>query len=110
MSPFYLVLKITILCAIGAMALSAQDAIHADDLERYEEFMNTVSSSQFLGMYMESAAVKIDIYEYPSNERVQSAHFKPSPKADRYFQQEKEHADALGAWAACGRSYVAELN
>ncbi|QPC76096.1 hypothetical protein HYE68_006848 [Fusarium pseudograminearum] len=79
------------------MALSPQDAIHADDLERYQEFMNTVSDSQFLDMYMESADVKIDIYEYPSNDHVQSAYFKPSPKADQYFQQEKEQADALQA-------------
>ncbi|CAF3478601.1 unnamed protein product [Fusarium graminearum] len=97
MSPFYFILKIAILYAIGVMALSPQDAIHADDLERYQEFMNTVSDSQFLDMYMESADVKIDIYEYPSNDLVQSAYFKPSPKADQYFQQEKEQADALQA-------------
>ncbi|SPJ71926.1 uncharacterized protein FTOL_01654 [Fusarium torulosum] len=97
MSPFSLILKVAILCAIGVMALSPQDAIHVDDLERYEEFMNAVSGSQFLDMYMENAAVKIDIYEYPSNDRVQSAHFKPSSKADQYFQQEKEQADALEA-------------
>ncbi|KAH6952860.1 hypothetical protein DER45DRAFT_574478 [Fusarium avenaceum] len=77
------------------MALSPQDAIHVDDLERYEEFMNAVSGSQFLDMYMENAAVKIDIYEYPSNNHVQSAHFKPSSKANQYFQQEKEQADRL---------------
>jgi hypothetical protein len=97
MSPFSLILKVAILCAIGAMALSPRDAIHVDDLERYEEFMDSVSGSQFLDMYMENAAVKIDIYEYPSNDRVQSVHFKPSSKADQYFHQEKEQADALEA-------------
>jgi hypothetical protein len=97
MSAFPLILKVAILYVIGAMALSPRDAIHVDDLERYEEFMNAVSGSQFLDMYMENAAVKIDIYEYPSNDRVQSAHFKPSSKADQYFQQEKEQADALSA-------------
>lgn len=95
MSPFSFILKLAILYAIGAMALSPQDAIHVDDLERYEEFMNAVSGSQFLDMYMETAAVKIDIYEYPSNDHVQSAHFKPSSKANQYFQQEKTQADKL---------------
>ncbi|KAG8671046.1 hypothetical protein FPOAC2_04362 [Fusarium poae] len=90
MPSFYLVLEIAILFTIAAMALSPRDAIHADDLERYEEFMNKVSDSQFLDMYMGGAAVKIEIYEYPSNDHVQYAHFKASPKADQYFQQEKE--------------------
>lgn len=95
MSPFSLILQLALLYAIRAMALSPQDAIHVDDLKRYEEFMNAVSGSQFLDMYMKNAAVKIDIYEYPSNNHVQSVHFKPSSKANQYFQQEKEQADTL---------------
>jgi hypothetical protein len=109
MSPFFLILKLATLYVIGAMTLPPEDAIHVDDLERYEEFMNAVSGSQFLDMYMENATVKIDIYEYPSNDHVQSAHFKPSSKADQYLQQEKEQADALEAMEKQGMTERAAI-
>lgn len=95
MSPFSIFFKIAILFAVGIMALSPRDAIHADDLEHYNEFMGSLSDSQFLDMYLENHQVKIDVYEHPSNHLTRSVHFKPSPNADKYFRQEKEQANQI---------------
>ncbi|KAJ3458853.1 hypothetical protein MRS44_012962 [Fusarium solani] len=80
---------------MGIMALSPRDAIHADDLEHYDEFMGGLSHTQFLDMYLENHQVKIDVYEHPSNHLTRSVHFKPSPNADKYFHQEKEQANQV---------------
>ncbi|KAM0344732.1 hypothetical protein ACHAPU_007104 [Fusarium lateritium] len=77
------------------MALSPRDAIAVNDIERYDSFMAEVADSQFLDMYLENAAVKIDVYEYPSNTLVQSAQFEASPKANSYFDQQKARADEI---------------
>ncbi|RGP63754.1 hypothetical protein FSPOR_8361 [Fusarium sporotrichioides] len=78
-----------------AMTLSPRDAIAISDIERYDSFMAEVADSQFLDMYFDNTGVKIDVYEYPSNALVRSAHFEPSPKADYYFKQQKAHADEI---------------
>ncbi|RTE68019.1 hypothetical protein BHE90_017604 [Fusarium euwallaceae] len=90
MSPFSFILSFAIF-TIGAMALLvARDAIHIDDLERYDEFMKTISGNGILNLYPENQVIKLDIHEHPSNEIVRSADFKPSPQADAYFKQEDE--------------------
>ncbi|KAF4497621.1 hypothetical protein FAGAP_6197 [Fusarium agapanthi] len=94
--------------SIGAMALLvARDAIHVDDLDRYDEVMKTVAENHILNFYPENQIVKLDIHEYPSEQVgrchvsvkstvnqhlkiVRSEAFKPSPNADAYFKQEEE--------------------
>ncbi|KAF5660145.1 hypothetical protein FHETE_9118 [Fusarium heterosporum] len=77
------------------MSLSPRDTIAVNDIERYNNFMAEVADSQFLDMYLENAAVKIDVYEYPSNTLVQSVQFEASPKANSYFDQQKAQADEI---------------
>ncbi|KAM0244081.1 hypothetical protein ACHAP5_006562, partial [Fusarium lateritium] len=74
------------------MALSPRDAIHTDDIERYDEFMNELSESHFLDMYLENRAVKIDVYAHPSNNHVNTVEFKPSANANQFFEQENDRA------------------
>ncbi|KAM0261580.1 hypothetical protein ACHAPA_009750 [Fusarium lateritium] len=74
------------------MALSPRDAIHTDDIERYDEFMNGLSESHFLDMHLENLAVKIDVYAHPSNDHVNTVEFKPSANANQFFEQENDRA------------------
>ncbi|KAF5599905.1 hypothetical protein FPANT_2962 [Fusarium pseudoanthophilum] len=79
--------------SLAAMALPpARDAIHADDLDRYDEVMKTLAGNQILNFYLEDQVVKLDIHEYPAEQIVKSAVFKPSPDADAYFKQKDELA------------------
>ncbi|RBQ78712.1 hypothetical protein FVER14953_21430 [Fusarium verticillioides] len=55
--------------SLAAMALlTARDAIHADDLERYDEVMKTVAGNQILNFYLKNQVVKLDIHEYPTEQ------------------------------------------
>ncbi|KAF5591587.1 uncharacterized protein FSUBG_10399 [Fusarium subglutinans] len=77
----------------AAMALlTARDAIHADDLERYDEVMKTIAGNQILNFYPDNLVIKLDIHEYPAEQIVRSEVFKPSRDADAYFKQEEELA------------------
>ncbi|PNP78943.1 hypothetical protein FNYG_07808 [Fusarium nygamai] len=79
--------------SLAAMALPpARDAIHADDLERYDEVMKTLAGNQILDFYLENQVVKLNIHEYPTEQIVKSAVFKPSRNADAYFKQKDELA------------------
>ncbi|KAG5759844.1 hypothetical protein H9Q72_012036 [Fusarium xylarioides] len=79
--------------SLAAMALLVpRDAIHADDLERYDEVMKTVAGNHILNFYPENRVVKLDFHEYPTEQIVKSEVFKPSRDADAYFQQEAELA------------------
>ncbi|KAL9567346.1 hypothetical protein ACKAV7_008588 [Fusarium commune] len=72
--------------------LIALDAIHADDLERYDEVMKTIVGNQILNLYPENLVIRLDIHEYPSEQIMRSEVFKPSRDADAYFKQEDELA------------------
>lgn len=72
--------------------LTARDAIHADDLERYDEVMKTIAGNQILNFYPENQVIKLDIHEYPTEQIVRSEAFKPSRDADAYFKKEEELA------------------
>ncbi|KAF4943284.1 hypothetical protein FGADI_13515, partial [Fusarium gaditjirri] len=72
--------------------LTPRDAIHIDDLDRYDEYMKTVAGNNILNMYQENQVIKVDIHEYPNDNIVRSAEFKPSPQADAYFKQDAEMA------------------
>ncbi|KAI1694152.1 hypothetical protein Ddc_22302 [Ditylenchus destructor] len=55
--------------SLAAMALlTARDAIHADDLQRYDEVMKTVAGNHILNFYPENQVVKLDIHEYPTEQ------------------------------------------
>ncbi|KAF5554185.1 hypothetical protein FNAPI_6520 [Fusarium napiforme] len=94
------------------MALSKRDAIHVDDLERYDEFLKTVTGRQYLHFYKENSLIKIDVHNYPSDELTHSGEFKPSPNADAFFKQmediededaalQESSSDALESREAC---------
>ncbi|KAF5548846.1 hypothetical protein FMEXI_4517 [Fusarium mexicanum] len=72
--------------------LAARDAIHTDDLERYDEVMKTIAGNHILNFYPEDPVIKLDIHEYPTEQIVRSEMFKPSRDADAYFKQEAELA------------------
>ncbi|ENH70131.1 hypothetical protein RAB80_015030 [Fusarium oxysporum f. sp. vasinfectum] len=91
MPPFALIFKFAIFFICRAMAfLSPRDAIHIDDLERYDAFMKTMAGTQYLHLYPGNQVIKLDVYEYPSDELVKSGEFKRSAKADAYWEQEDE--------------------
>ncbi|KAF4342734.1 hypothetical protein FBEOM_3318 [Fusarium beomiforme] len=75
---------------MAAIALVPREAIHVDDLERYDEFMKTIAGNEFLNFYPHEQVIKLDIHLYPSNKIVRSGEFKPGPDADAYFQEDAE--------------------
>ncbi|KND88306.1 hypothetical protein TOPH_07058 [Tolypocladium ophioglossoides CBS 100239] len=77
------------------MALSPRDAIHMDDLDRYDTFMAKLTDTQFLDMHPRNGAVQINVYEYPSNDLAHSETFTPSASSTKYFEQEARRAEAL---------------
>ena len=78
-----------------AMGLSPQSAIHETELDRYNTFLSNLQDTQFMDMYLEGDRIKIDVYEYPSNEIALSESFTPSDVASQYFDQESKRAQEL---------------
>lgn len=74
------------------MSLNPRDAIHEEELDRYDAFMSNTADDHFLNMYMSNGKVTIDVHHYPSNDMVNTASFAPSPSADLYFEQEQRVA------------------
>ncbi|KLO89241.1 uncharacterized protein LW94_7808 [Fusarium fujikuroi] len=89
---FSIIVNIAIFSFAAMALLTARDAIHADDLERYDEVMKTIAGNQILNFYPENQVIKLDIHEYPTEQIVRSEAFKPSRDADAYFKQEEELA------------------
>ncbi|EWG55163.1 hypothetical protein FVEG_17465 [Fusarium verticillioides 7600] len=89
---YSIIVTLTIFSLAAMALLTARDAIHADDLERYDEVMKTVAGNQILNFYLKNQVVKLDIHEYPTEQIVESEVFKPSLDADAYFKQEAELA------------------
>lgn len=79
--------------AACAMALSPRSAIHEDELDRYDAFLETLQDTHFMDMYLENDRVKIDVYEDPSNNLALSQSFTPSDTATQYFDQENQRAE-----------------
>ncbi|KAJ5166662.1 uncharacterized protein N7482_005443 [Penicillium canariense] len=94
LSRLYTLFLVTFL-ATFIMALSPRDAIHLDELDRYDTFLSSLTDSQFLDMYLEDNQVKIDVYHHPSNEIARSESFTPSSSATQYFAQESTRANEL---------------
>ncbi|KAJ9420088.1 hypothetical protein QL093DRAFT_2082784 [Fusarium oxysporum] len=107
--PLYsIIVNIAILSYAPMALLVARDAIHADDLKRYDEVMKTIVGNQILNFYPKNPVIRFDIHEYPSepvmhlsvrpnfnshvNKIIRSEVFKPSRDADAYFKQEDELA------------------
>lgn len=68
MLPLSFIINIAVF-SIGAMALLvARDAIHVDDLDRYDEVMKTVADNHILNFYPENQVVRLDIHEHPSEQ------------------------------------------
>lgn len=95
MSPFFALLTIGLWFTSVAMALAPRDAIHTDDLTRYDEFMGELADSHFLDMYLVNNTVQIDVYEHPSNTLSHSATFTPGENAVQYFGQEALQANEI---------------
>ncbi|RKL37957.1 hypothetical protein BFJ72_g7417 [Fusarium proliferatum] len=92
---YSIIVNIAIFSFAAMALLTARDAIHADDLERYDEAMKTIASNQILNFYQENPVIKLDIHEYPTEKIVRSESFKPSQDADAYFKQEEELAQVF---------------
>ncbi|EXK28121.1 hypothetical protein FOXG_22127 [Fusarium oxysporum f. sp. lycopersici 4287] len=91
--PLYsIIVNIAILSYAPMALLVARDAIHADDLKRYDEVMKTIVGNQILNFYPKNPVIRFDIHEYPSEPIIRSEVFKPSRDADAYFKQEDELA------------------
>ena len=90
-------LHVLLLICGSAMALKPRDAIHVDDLDRYDLFMKELDSApdHFLDMYMHNRMVKVDVYQHPTNVLARSELFTPSPTAQEFFTQEKKTADEM---------------
>ncbi|KAJ5198461.1 uncharacterized protein N7498_007578 [Penicillium cinerascens] len=78
-----------------AMGLRPRSAIHKDELDCYDAFLSNVQDTQFLHMYLENSQVKIDIYDYPSNDLALSQTFTPSDTANQYFDQQLQRAQEM---------------
>ncbi|CVL11932.1 hypothetical protein FPRO06_07840 [Fusarium proliferatum] len=89
---YSIIVNIAIFSFAAMALLTARDAIHADDLERYDEVMKTIAGNQILNFYPENPVIRLDIHEYPTEQIVRSEVFKPSQDADAYFKQEEELA------------------
>lgn len=87
------------LCLVSATNLKGRDAIHADELERYDAYMNTVQDRHAIDMYMaDSNLIKVDFYDGRTDVFEESASFKASDVAPTYFAQLAEMArEVFGA-------------
>ncbi|EGX89664.1 hypothetical protein CCM_07916 [Cordyceps militaris CM01] len=84
-----------VLLATGAMALSPRDAIHIDDIDRYDSFLEQLDLDVFLDMHMEKSMINIDVFRHPTNIRIRSEQFAPSAMAHEYFDQEEKMANEI---------------
>lgn len=77
--------------------LSPRDAIHVDDIDRYDSFMKEMDSAldSFLSMYMKNNMIAIDVHQTPTNNITRSEQFTPSAVAQEYFDQEKRMANGI---------------
>jgi hypothetical protein len=89
--------------------LSPRDAIHVDDIERYDAFMKTLAGNQYLHTYPKNQVIKLDVYEHPSDELVLSGEFKLSAKADAYWEQEDKFEKKFLGRQECPGEDVSEL-
>jgi hypothetical protein len=93
----FVFLHLLVLIASSAMALSPRDAIHLDDIDRYDSFMKELDSAtdHFLDMYMKNSMITVDVLHYPTNVIARSEQFTPSSVAQEYFDQEKRMAEEI---------------
>ncbi|KAH6867780.1 hypothetical protein B0T10DRAFT_419391 [Thelonectria olida] len=88
------------LCFVAALDLKDRDAIHEDDLARYDAYMETVQGSHAIDMYMEddNNVIKVDLYDGATDTFEQTASFKASAQAPEYFAQLEQRArEVLGS-------------
>lgn len=90
----FIIFQLLVLIASSAMVLSPRDAIHADDMDRYDLFMKQLASAldHFLSMHMEDSMITIDVLYHPTNVIARSEKFTPSAVAQEYFDQEEKMA------------------
>ncbi len=93
----FFIFQLLVLIASSAMALSPRDAIHVDDIDRYDSFIKQLDSAldHFLDMYMENSMITIDVIQHPTNVTTRSEKFTPSAVAQEYLDQEKKIADEI---------------
>lgn len=98
------------LLVIGAMALSPRDAIHTNDIDRYDSFIKDLElmDDHFLDMYLNNSTVTVDVYQHPSNDLTRTEFFAPSSNAQQYFDQEQAAADEILGSDSQGDKSLAE--
>lgn len=77
------------------LPLKPRDTINSSDLDRYDSFMFRLGDTQFVDMFPENGLIRVNVYEYPSNEIASSGSFAASEVAPRYFEQMKALADEI---------------
>lgn len=94
---FFTLLQALSLLVISAMVLSPRDAIHTNDIDRYDSFIKDLElmDDHFLDMYLNNGTVTVDVYQHPSNDLARTELFAPSSNAQQYFDQEKAAADEI---------------
>ncbi|KAF7554104.1 hypothetical protein G7Z17_g3191 [Cylindrodendrum hubeiense] len=95
--PLTLLTMTASLCFVAALDLKDRDAIHGDDLTRYDAHMNTVQGRHVIDMYMEddNNIIKVDLYDGTTDTFEETASFKPSTQAPAYFAQLEQRAQEL---------------
>ncbi|KAJ5259542.1 hypothetical protein N7478_012523 [Penicillium angulare] len=80
------------------MLLKPHNAIHHEDMERYENFMSQVKDHHYLDMYFKDDKIHVDIFEYPADTIVASGLFEPSSDSHAYFEQQENFAREMGIY------------
>lgn len=65
------------------------DAIHPDDHQRFNEYMDLEDDNTFTHMYPKDGKVIIDMYRGPPDKLERREEFKPSDIADEYWAEER---------------------
>ncbi|KAI3582932.1 hypothetical protein IWW34DRAFT_784139 [Fusarium oxysporum f. sp. albedinis] len=75
--PLYsIIVNVAILSYAPMALLVARDAIHANDLKRYDEVMKATVGNQILDFCPKNLVIRLDIHEYPSE---QARHLSARP-------------------------------
>lgn len=78
------------------MALTPRDAIHKEDLVKYDVFIKDLPRDTFPSMFLDSHnTIQVDVHrDKKSQDIIITEHFKPSEKAVDYFEQERLEKEA----------------
>ena len=77
-------------CLLAAATYKDHDAIHPDDLLRYNAYMDMVQGRHAINIYLEGQVIKVNLYEGDTDTFEKSASFRASGLAPTYFAEREE--------------------